>query len=235
MAAIVENILGDKALQLAHDEFVRKLSFGNQWTLLRIGMRMRIFGNWGVGGQLSQAMFHVGLNNGDQYTFNSPACAGYVGIVPGTTSGGGNFYYNYNSANKWYTTPGTYFYHNVKKLGSTITFEHFGSTGLAYFAAAAAAPRIFVVGFYRTAATTVTPYFYYSTIAQFAYKEPTTYDLMRCVEGEDIGGYPGNFITGPASSAAMTSVASNLDTLSIYWNRNIPALEIYDVVVVRYY
>lgn len=231
MASIVENILGDKALQLANCEFVRKLSFGNQWTFMRIGMRVRIFGSASTA---TPAMFHVGLNNGDVNTYNSPICDGYIGIVPGTNSGGSNFYYTYDSLNKRYGSNTTYWYMNVTKTGGSTAFAHYGGTGQSFYAGAAAKPRLFMVGFLRTASTSVTPYFYPVTSAQYYYGEPDLYTLLRIMQIDTLDAFATNYISNPPSSAAVTSPA-NLDTLSLYWNRNIPALEIHDLCVVRYY
>ena len=75
MASIVENIIGDRALQLGSEEFVRKMAIGNNWNKLRLGMRVLVNGTGDIVGPRLQ----MGVCSGDTNTFASTTCTGYVG------------------------------------------------------------------------------------------------------------------------------------------------------------
>jgi hypothetical protein len=224
MASIVENIIGNKALQLGNEEFVRKLSFGNSWTFMRVGIYFRVMGTSTI---LHQPRLQIGLNNGDQNTFRSPTCAGYSGTAIGYAS---NNTWTYDGANRRYSRT---IYTNwcIKKLGATITDTVIGGTNATGYIASAdsAGPGIYVSSFLRTA-TGFTVTGNYQTLANFT-AFPTYYNFMQVMEAE---GDLGTYTTGSSNSENQTGL-SNLDTVSIFWNRNLPVIEIYNVIAAVYY
>lgn len=241
MASIVQNLLGDKAIQLGSEEFARKLVFGNQWKFLKIGMLLRIFGNTYVGGSATLPTNLVfGLNDGDQNTYTSNNCAGFIGITPGTNTGGSSskFAYNYDAVNRRYVCPpsNSYLLMNVSKSLSSLSYTGYVTFGQAYYAASTSdGPGVVVVAFIRTGTTSVQPYYYYQTAAQFAATNPVTEgNLLRIMEEEGIGAYGSSFLTS-VTNGNMTSQPSNLDTFCVYWSRNVPMVEISALCAVRYY
>jgi hypothetical protein len=74
MASIVENIVGDKALQLGNEEFVRPLNFGNNWNYIRIIARVTINGS----ATINSPRFQFGVCDGWTNTFAAPSGVSYV-------------------------------------------------------------------------------------------------------------------------------------------------------------
>jgi len=225
MASIVENIIGDKAIQLGNEEFVRKLSFGGGWNACRVGLLMRIFGDTTV----TNCRFQIGFNYGDQDTFMSNNCAGYVGVKYAY-----NASFTYESANKRYNLGSNYVNSHVQKQGSAISDSLYaGTTAQMYGAAATSpAPHMWLLAASRTTSTTYTLQGTYVTAANLAYS-PTAGDLLAVMENESA--LSTNFTTAGISKVSTGSLPTSMDTLSIYWNHNIPVVEIYAICVVAYY
>lgn len=232
MATIVENILGDRALQIAQEEFTRKLSFGNNWNALRIGVLWRINDSVSIA---SRCRFQMGLCNGDTNTFASSTCSGYLGIVPGFLTS--TIPYTYDGVNLAYTTS-AYWYGYTYKVGASVTDALYaGFTGNQYFAASTSSgPRMTGATFYRNSSTSYTVSYHYCTLANFNFKAPDTYDLLRFMEEINMDGWASNMLsttTNPAYTSLPASLAS-LDTVSIYWNKT-NLLEISAIAVSRFY
>lgn len=218
MATIVENILGDRALQINTEEFARKLSFGNKWNALRIGMMFRINDTAAIAAQRIQ----IGLNNGDTNTLASSTCSGYLGLCAGFLTSAPNRNLTYDGVNLAYYTQ-FYFYGYVIKVGASVSDNLYaGFTGNQYFAAnTSSGPRFIGATFYRNSATSYTAYWHYVTLAQFGFKTPDLFDFQSFMEDESLSGWASNFIstaTNPAYTGLSTSLSS-LDTASIYWNK----------------
>lgn len=225
MASIVENIIGDRAIQLGNEEFVRKLSFGGGWNLCRVGLLMRVFGDTTV----TNNRFQIGFNYGDQNTLMSNNCAGYVGVKYVYSA---NF--TYESANQRYNCGTNYVNSHVQKQGSTITDSLLaGTTGQQYLAAATSpAPSMLLLQGSRTTATSYTLQGSYITLANFGFS-PTVGDLLAIMESE--AALSNNFCTAGIAKVSTGTLPSVMDTLSIYWNHNVPVVEIYAICVVAYY
>ena len=233
MASIVENIIGDKALSLAGEEFVRKLSFGNNWNKIRIGVIWRING----AATMTACRFHLGLNNGDTNTFASSTCSGNLAIFPGWYAGGVPPTFTYDGANSRYQTT-IYSWSYSYKVGNSITSAVWpGTNATQYFAASTSSgPRMNFVDILRTSATSYTLNWWYNNITNFNFGVARPFDLLKGMELEAGDGWAANFVTAPSAGNITSLPASlaSLDTLSIYWNQLLP-LEISALAVTRYY
>lgn len=231
MASIVQNIIGDNGLQLGNEEFVRKMPWGNNWQVLRIGLWCRVFGTYS---SLHPTLLQIGVNSGDVNTFNSNNCAGYAGGVVGQPTGNG-YLYLYEAANKRFLTANSIYPNSqCSKLGATATYSlSAGATNNAYIAAAnSPTPSIVMCQITRPTSTSYSPTMYYTSAAQYTILQPaTSYDFLRCMEDES---YIGNFLTF-GNTLTLTGLPTVMDTLSIFWNRNLPMLEIDNLVLVRLY
>lgn len=228
MASIVENIVGDKALQLGNEEFVRKMAIGNNWNRLRIGCRLIVNGT----ADISAPRFYLGLNNGDQETFSSSSCAGWIGS--GTNPSIGNVWV-YGTTTYRYGRIGTLpFMLFAKKLGSTTTETTAGTQTDSYLATPGSGPTIVYADFFRTSSSTYTVTWRQADSGH-AVLSTTFYDLLRCMEDETSGGYATNFTDTTGTSTSITGMPSNFDTVSIYWNKSTPTIEISDLSIVRFY
>lgn len=228
MASIVENITGDKALQLGNEEFVRKMAIGNNWNYLRIGCRLIVNGT----ADIANPRFYLGLNNGDQNTFASSSCDGWIGA--GT---------NLSVATSWVYTTTVYrygqagaslFMRYAKKLGSTTTESAGGALTNAYLATAGNGPTIVYADFQRTSSSAYTVYWRMADLTK-APLATTFYDLLRSMEDETSANYATNFTNATGTSASLTGMPSNFDTVSVYYNKSTPTIEISDLCVVRFY
>lgn len=228
MASIVENIVGDRALSLAGEEFVRKLSFGNNWNYIRIGILWRINGT----GDLSSVRLQLGVNNGDINTLASSNCAGYLGVILGYPFVGGPVY-TYEGVNSRYLHS-LYAFGSVTKLGATLTTSVIAVSNVNQYMAASTSsgPRMNFAEIIRTSATTYTVYWFYSTSAEFNFGVPSTSDFLKSMESEAGDGWMTNFVSKTVSSSITFSVPI-LDTLSVYWNQLLP-VEISALAVTRF-
>jgi hypothetical protein len=61
------------------------------------------------------------------------------------------------------------------------------------------------------------------------------YDLLRVAEDQGVSSaYSANYMKLQGGNT-LTGLSSNMDTLSIYWNKSTPTVEISDLCVVRFY
>jgi hypothetical protein len=231
MASIVENISGDKALQLGGEEFVRPLSCGNDWNKIRIGMRLAINGtsNLPAGAQ----RLAVGLCSGNQFTYQSSSCVSWAGISWGINGGGA---WTYDGVNNWY---GLYAGGSVSyvtaKVGATVTDTSTGNNSTRYISGTArSAPSIIMTELVRTSASSYTVRGLIADGGDIA-QQPRFYDLVRSMEDEVVtGGYADTFVN-ILGTALASGLGSSLDTLSIYWNKLTPTIEINDICILRFY
>lgn len=223
MASIVENFIGDRAIQLGNEEFVRKLSFTNNWTYLRVGIYFRLLGKASTA---HPSRLQIGLNNGDQNTFTSNNCAGYAGTAKGYFS---NSEFIYDSTNRRFSHS---LYTNwlIKKVGATITDTTVASVNnIGYLASAdSAAPSIFTAGFLKTGSGAYTVSGTYMNAANFAIR-PSYYNFLQVMDDETDETY-----ISVGNALAMTGLG-NLDTVSIFWSKNVPVVEIYSLIAVAYW
>lgn len=230
MATIVENISGDKAVQLGNEEFVRKLGYGTNWTKIRIGCRMCVNGT----SDIPTPRFQLGVCVGDVTTFASSSCIQYVGLPTNELA---NLTYNAGSLAYTYVESSNCPY--VTKVGSTTTYNIVGGAGhpTAYYAAGVSGRTTIVVAeFVKVSATSVTINGGYTAAAQYA-NIPSTYHLLRTLDDEGGGStFTVNYFSwfNSRTVSSMSNVV-DLNTLSVYWGHSTPTLEVHDICVVRYY
>jgi len=235
MASIVENIIGDKALQMGSEEFVRKMRIGNNWNYLRIGVRIVVNGT----ATISAARFQLGLCNGDQETWASNNCAGYIGVAPGFVTSGGHAY-TYNAAGYFtYSGSGQNTSNRITKLGSTVTDAAGGTATTGYIAASSGStdyrPSMLIADFLRVSASSYNLVVHHTSLVELAFAPISQYDLLRCIEDENISSaFASSRITKDADSV-VSGMPSNFDTLSLYWNKATPTIELSDVFAIRFY
>lgn len=238
MASIVETIIGDKALQLGGEEFVRKMRIGNNWNFLRIAGRVRINGATNVAAP--RMMF--GLCNGDTDTFASSSCAGYIGSCPcAITNSGGGAPLNYDGVNFRYTYSGPGVNSNgyVKKLGSTVTEAQGGTNGTTFYMSANTGVSnyagIIMADFIRLTSSSYQVGWAVVTAAQWA-NNPRYYDMLRSAEDTALSAYGASYITPLSMNTTnFTGLPSNFDTVSVYWNKTTPTIDLFELVTIRFY
>lgn len=230
MANIVENILGDKALEIGGEEFVRKLSFGSAWNKIRIGMRFVVNGSANIPAPRRLVM---GLCEGDQFTYLSGSCLSFAGIGWGLNNGGA---WAYNGASGYYGMyAGGSVSYVLSKVGASLTetstsnnSTHYVKTGLS------GTPHMLLVDLTRASASSYTVRGYAPDGTDIL-TIPAWLNFMQGVEIEEWETATLGVYVARLNTATASGLNYNLDTLSIYWSLASPTIEINDVCVLRYY
>lgn len=227
MATIVENITGDKAIQLGNEELVRKLGYGTNWTKLKIGCRLCVNGTANV----TTPRFQMGLCVGDQFTFASSSCIQYVGTCTNETAT-----MTYNGSDGFVYGESTNFPY-VTKVGASASYSIIGGASNMYYPSGGSGRTgITYVILTKVSATSMSIEGCYLSATEYLLT-PTTYDLLRIMDDEaSTTAFTNNFVTqfGPRTISGMSNVV-DLDTLSIYWSHSTPTVDVHDICVVRYY
>lgn len=225
MAAIVETLVGDKRLQLGVEEFVRPFAFGNNWNYIRVGVRMAVGGS----ATITNAQLQIGVCSGTTATFNNANTTDYIGAHLGNGFGAATFTYNagppayYNISNQFIL---------VRRVGNTNTTTGIGSNNYFLSAVASGANRsLFMVDFLRLNSTSMTIKPWIAGSSTAAQTDAVPYILWRCAENE-----VNPFTAFVSAGANFDTVAcgSFYDTVSIYWNKASPTIEVSEIMVMRY-
>jgi len=222
MASIVENVVGDRALELGNEEFIRPLAFGNQWQRLRIALRLVT--TW-TGSGVTGAQFVVGVCAGTTDGYKSANTADFVGMHWGgvfngnltAVAGPPNHYLSFNN--------GFLF---IRRIGSTNTT-----------ASAAAGPPRVSAGTYRGHwvfdVLKGSPNY---TVKGFAITGVPALDIgTRWQHWFDTKDESAVLNAGEPGGSSYTSLAYSgagfFDCLSISWNQSSPLIQISDITVTR--
>lgn len=230
MAFIKETFVGENALYLGSEEFIRPMSFGGQWRKIRIGLLYTIAIPQGLaahtyfnstGGGIICVGVCQGLNSG----LSNPSPIDCLSCLPYTLDA------QWTNSVTYYQTqsnPGRI----VWKMGSTEVVVTNGSSG----AVGPLWPTLNYMWFDYTmsqgvAGATAQCKAYAASNATGATTSMTRSDFLAYVEAEN---------TIPTNHALMCqpSVAYSgnfdLNSLSIWWRRSIPMLVLAEVSVVRF-
>jgi len=226
MAEIIERIVGDRALQLGNEEFVRPLGFGNNWAKIRIISRILLNGSTTVAG----AALKFGVCSGSTDTFSSNNCVGWFGS---NFPNAGSLPY---SGTDYNTGGGFLFgYDYVKKIGAVTTVTSGGSKN--YHAIAAPISGGYSLNVIDIARSTLDATAY--TVTTWNTKSPlvipTSYAMYQLAEDESLAsGVSSNYLTGSLGPFTHTGLPAVMDTLSILWSKSTPTLEIAELLVLRF-
>lgn len=228
MAYIINNILeSGKSVQLGAEELVRSLSFGNNWTRIRILLRCRIQGE----GALDNACFlSVGLCKGTERTFSKPNTENFAGA-----------YLSGSAGIQWYWASATYGIYlgtayspgsGIKKSGVNYVVQgSFGGNTVYMASRGSPYAGLLAVDLYRK----------YGGSYEVGLLMPNTAatinnssdEIFNIVLEDDYKSRADDYL--PANlSTDITSVEDNMDTLSVFWSACTPTFEIDRVSVIRY-
>ena len=221
MANIVENILGDKALQLGNEEFLRQFSFGTDWRSIRIGLR------WGVNmsGTLATPAFVIGVNSGTTYGYRDANTVEFAGatLAHGSTTwtyaAGPPAYFSYG----WYRT-----YTRI----AGVTTSYISSSLGVYGPILPTRGIIYLDVVKKTATGQLTAGLVQPSNPATAQTDWTQDWLYRFMD-VDITPWSGAWGGG---GVAMTYNGNyTFDSVSISWNDAVNTIEISDILVTRFY
>lgn len=221
MAFILPRSIGDQALQLGQEDFLRKMPFGNNWNKLRIGFRYQT--PWTGGNVLIPRLF-VGVSNGTDYGFLSPYTTDCVGAIVGTYASyltPSLVLYRYN----WYSGQ---ILDAARKVGSVVTLtlgtnsNSFFWNGFPNYASG------FAMEITRnTDGTYTTIVFYNESVGLLDISRNT---FLVQMESSAAPTWCSN-----TSSAKTIAGGAFYDSLHISWNKSIPTLNLSDITVLRLY
>lgn len=228
MAFITQTYVGDNALQLGREEFVRPMGFGAQWRKIRIGLLFGVYVNPGVNTSYycyGGVNLYVGVCQGVNSGFSNPAPIDALAINPFTA----DTLLSYASASYWSsaTNPGRL----VWKYGSSTTTVTGGSQSIygmfppnrtAWFFDFTLTPR-------NSGLARVTPATYVTGTTP---TDTTRTQFLTAMQSEDT---PGLGTSNTMSAVLDYSGNFLLNSVCVWWSRSIPTLLISEISVTRFY
>jgi hypothetical protein len=210
----------DKDLQIGNEEILRPLSIGTNWQKIRIGVRMGIHGSGNVVG----AGFAFGVctgNSGYKTNLTTEWVGAHFGnLVDAST-------YTYTIAAPPYYTVGSISFAALTKLAGVATLRG-GATQTSYLSALPTTARTMMfIDIAKGTPYTVTTY-NPASVANVQTDATTSLFL----QGMETDGTPTG-ITLPGSTTWTHPGPGLMDTLSVTWNRSVPAMNIFDIAVAR--
>lgn len=231
MAYIIESISGDRAVQLGAEEFVRRMGFGNNWTKLRVGLRVMFDTITPASGW----KFHVGLCSGTTDTYSSANCVGFYGAY--WPNLGNTPLYNVNNY-FYYSSGAAVAFTASRKIGNTIT-DISASSGLQAAFGANATPgyTMWCVDFFRSTGTSDgTNYGLRANYINIGTLKVSRDTFLRVMEDESFNSSFSSQVqttgNGPYYQNGLPLV---MDTVSVVWNRSTPTVQFADLCVIRFY
>lgn len=223
MSFIVESISGDRRIQLGAEEIVRPMAIGTNWTKLRIGIRA---GLWYAGGNFSNAVLALGVCQG-QNGFISTNTVDYFGVVAGSAMLS-TWTITTTSQPFAYTPAGAVYF---RKTGQSVVSSTAGSATGPFFTCN---PQQFRSQFFFDITKGATTYTF-SSWGFNAFATSQT-DVSRAVFLQALENEvsPTSLTNLFASQTIAYSGSGLFDSVSLYWNRSTPTMEISDLAVCRY-
>lgn len=223
MAFIVETIAADRRIQLATEEFVRPMGIGSSWGKIRIGLRLALNGV----STLSTQGFNVGICQGAN-GFMSTSTVDYMGVqfssaLPLSSSG-----LTFNVGPPAYYQAATSSFITIKKVGMVNTTANAGALSL--FWAAAPTTNHSQLFLDITKGTTYTLTAWGPGSAAAGQTDVSASSFLLNMENEAA---PATTTTAALGALAYSGNAL-FDSISIFWNRSVPTIEISDIAVCRF-
>ena len=230
MAHIVDTVAGNRRIQLQGEEFVRPMSFGNNWQRIRVSICCQI----AAFDSFTNAAFWIGFCNGTTNTVSSQTTtdflgAAFNGVMPtGTLNyilNGGNPYVNLGSGQEVV----------FRKQNNSITSILFAGGNTPTFGAVGSTFNSFIGCDIIRSQNNPTSY---TVAALLDLNTPLDRLSSFQVFAEAEGGVSGQGITQNSSPVYYSNTLTGgavYDTVSVYWSRITPALEISKISVVRFY
>lgn len=228
MAHIVNNFLSKKEVVLGREDFIRPLSFGNNWSKIRVAVRYSIFRTWG---DISKPQFGLGVCSGPSSGYNSITSDWLGGVFGGTPTGINGDWSNYGSNPNVYSGPGSIgnpcrklgvIYNNANSTASTTNMYNVTDGESAY---------VQLIDINRTANWTQAvvgelqyayDYHVVTNVSKYAY--------MTAIENETA--VP-SFMAG-FWYAGTLNIGPVYDHVCITWGKSIPAIILFDITVLRF-
>jgi len=226
----VFNLVSDKYLSLANEEFVRTLAIGTNWTKLRLGMLMAL--NPDGTNNLSGTNLLFGLCSGKTNPYGSANTTNFLGMKFGADISSDLLTYVANSGNPYYWSGRGV----IKKTVATPTVA--GANTLEFHRIATNTGSLQRRSLHFVEITKGSPNFtvvHWNLSATGVAKDFTPAHLLEGLEqagsitvnGEALG-------AGNSTAIAFTEAAGSLDSVDVYWNRAAFPLEVHALAAYRF-
>jgi hypothetical protein len=223
------NLVEDKYLTLANEEYVRTLAIGNHWSRLRLGLLVALTPD-GTN-DLQGTQFVWGLCAGRTNPFGAESTTNFLGMKVGSSTAGEVLAYNANSGNPYFWAGRG----ALKKVGATRTV--FNGSALEFHrvaATAGTAPRRSLLLLEITKGSpnyTVTSW---SLPVPGVGKDFTPAHLLEALEQSSSVVVNGeSLVAATLNTVTFDESAGPLDTVDVHWNKAAFPLEVYALAVYR--
>ena len=217
----------DARLQIGNEELLFTMPFGNAWTRLRLGFRFTVLSAQPTM-LLSNAKILFGVVSGSS-GYSVATCAGWMGM---SFSNGGMTWNTVANNPGYWTATNTYVQFGWK-VGVQTNFVNNASVGPYCVATRYPVHGAWLLDITRPSYLNTANYLVQPrTVAIASESVDLTYPrfIEACRNFTTPGAY---FITSAVNQLTGYFGTAVLDTVSIYWNRSVPVLEISDVVALR--
>jgi hypothetical protein len=222
MAFIVEPIALDRALQLGNEEFIRPMSFGTNWSKIRIGVVAALNATQG----LRQAGFLMGVCAGAGSSWKTVNTSEFVGVHFGATVE--NSTYAYVLGPPAYFTQAGVSVPSVTKLAGVVS-NRGGANTTAYFGAMPSTTRVAYFLDITKGSSYIVNALWPNSIAN----AQADNSIATFIANMETDGTPTNTASLGAQTFAYAG-AGLLDTLNLSWNHSTPVMTIFAIAVCRF-
>jgi hypothetical protein len=227
------NLIEDRYLALANEEFVRTLAIGNDWTKLRLGVLLAVTpnGTSALGG----TTFMLGVCSGKTSPFGAASTTNFVGAAlhtgtPGATTG--TLGYGTSGDNPYFVSDGTW---PAARVGTTLNSGTGDGTTVVFTANTGSTQRrspLFVDIQKGSPNYTITRWVPSAAQAQFLTGDCTPVEFLAALEATPPTWLNLN-LTGLVATVAASEAPGALDTFDVLWNKTVSPLEIYALAAYR--
>jgi len=226
----VFNLVSDKYLSLANEEFVRTLAIGSNWSRLRLGMLMALTPD--EPNNLGGVLFTLGLCAGKTNPFGAASTTNFFGALFGSNPAGNTLTYVANSGSPYYWSG-----RNVmKRVGATTT----GATGftseshrIATNTGSLQRRSLHFVEFLK-GSPNYTMTFWTAPLTGMANDFTPAHLLDGLEQAGSITVNGETFGAGTAMTLAFDETAGTLDSVDLFWNRAAHPIEVHALSAYRF-
>ncbi len=226
MASIISNSFAnalspDKGLSLANEEYVRKMSIGSNWNMLRIGVQCSWVTDCTV--SLSGAAFVIGVCSGVTNTYSQGTTTNFVGANLCGQTATGNITANFNPP--WYlTVSGACF---LRRVASSTTVTGGTTFGTIFNGTALTKRSIYYLDITKGSPNYTMKLWGTQDGVSFGSTEGTTAGFLGAISVATPAPAGSSALISIASSAvACDETAGGFDSVSIFWNKTTYAVDI---------
>lgn len=227
------NLLADKYLTLANEEWVRTLAIGNDWNKLRLGLLLAVTPN-GTN-PLGGTALMLGLCSGKTNPYGAASTTNFVGAglhgsAPGVTTG--TLSYAAGAGNPYFSSGGSW---PASRVGGNVIAGAGDATAFILTANAGTTQRrspVYVDIQKGSPNYTITRWVPVSSQGQFQTGDASAAEFLAGLEVPTPTWLNIN-LTSSGGTVAASETPGTLDTFDLFWNKSAFPLEVYALAAYR--